>query len=83
MTNRLFLETVGALLGFMCAFAGAFALLAGVLWLSDQSRQPDDQIMLLAAIALVLIGVAARWARRAVCARLAQLPSAGSFERAI
>jgi uncharacterized membrane protein YgdD (TMEM256/DUF423 family) len=83
MTNRVLLETVAALLGFVSAFAGAFALVAGLLWLSDQSRQPEGAITLLAASALVLVAVAARSARGGVCTMLAQLPRAGSVERAI
>jgi hypothetical protein len=83
MMNRLLLETVAALLGYVCAFAGAFAMVGGLLWLSDQSSFPGGEIPLLAAIALVLVAVAARLARQGVCARLAQLPRAGSIGRAV
>ena len=75
MTNRVLLETVAALFGSACALGGAFALVAGLLWLSDQSGQTDE-LTLLAAIALVLGAVAARAARQGVLTLLARLPTA-------
>jgi hypothetical protein len=83
MMNRVLLEAVAALLGYVCAIAGAFALVGGLLWLSDQSSAPGGEITLLATIALVLVAVVARLAHQSVLTRLAQLPRAGSIERAV
>jgi hypothetical protein len=83
MMNRVLLETVAALLGYVCAFAGAFALVNGLLWLSDQSSVPGGEVTLIAAIALALVAVVARLAHLEVRTRLAQLPRDGSIERAV
>jgi hypothetical protein len=75
MNNRLLLETLRSLLGFLSAFAAAFSVVLVFVWTLDRSSVAEATGELVTALALLMFALGASAARRVLAAVVSRMPT--------